>query len=240
MGLLLEARADINLADSKGSTALMIASWQGRVEVVRLLLEAGASKDLAGISISTAFQDRIGSTSRRSSALAAGGPCQHKLGRPRRLHSFDIRSCTRSYRSRALAAIGGPCRQQRVRRPWLDSFDDRISISTAFKIASGQRHVEVLRLLLVARANTNLVDHDAFTALTSAAAQGHIEVARLLLLEAHADSNASDGRGWTALTTASRHGHVDVVGLLLEAGADTKLGRQQGCHSFDDRISARP
>ena len=68
----------------------------------------------------------------------------------------------------------------------------------------------------------------AFTALTLSAAQGHVEVARLLLLEARADGNVSDGRGWTALTTASRHGHVRIVGLLLEAGADINLADNRG------------
>eukprot|EP00439_Symbiodinium_sp_Y106_P070238 s20_g12.t1 len=43
---LLDAGADKDLANSSGSTALMIACKNGNVEVVRLLLEAGADRNL--------------------------------------------------------------------------------------------------------------------------------------------------------------------------------------------------
>ena len=45
--LLLEAGADVNLADRRGRTALMNAAFDRHVEVMRLLLETGADKNLA-------------------------------------------------------------------------------------------------------------------------------------------------------------------------------------------------
>ena len=39
---LIDAGADVNAADEDGDTALMNAAWNGHVETVKLLLEAGA------------------------------------------------------------------------------------------------------------------------------------------------------------------------------------------------------
>ena len=44
--MLLDAGADRNLRDVCGETALMAASSEGHAEIVRLLLEAGADKDM--------------------------------------------------------------------------------------------------------------------------------------------------------------------------------------------------
>ncbi len=46
MNRLLEAGADINLADKKGKTALMTASEKGYYLIVSVLLEAGANKNM--------------------------------------------------------------------------------------------------------------------------------------------------------------------------------------------------
>ena len=40
MRLLLEAKADVNVKDSNGETALYWAAWNGHEAVVKLLLEA--------------------------------------------------------------------------------------------------------------------------------------------------------------------------------------------------------
>ena len=44
--MLLEARADNNLQNSDGNTALICASEKGHVEIVQVLLEARAATDL--------------------------------------------------------------------------------------------------------------------------------------------------------------------------------------------------
>ena len=45
--MLCEAGAEKDWADQDGDTALMLASANGRLEVVQLLCEAGADKDKA-------------------------------------------------------------------------------------------------------------------------------------------------------------------------------------------------
>ncbi|CAK9116812.1 unnamed protein product [Durusdinium trenchii] len=65
---------------------------------------------------------------------------------------------------------------------------------------------------------------DGLTALMLAAANGHVEVARLLL-NAGADKDLQDKKGSTALILAAQQGHAEAARLLLQAGADKALER---------------
>jgi ankyrin repeat protein len=55
--LLLEKRADVNLRDSYGATALYYAAKKGRREIVKLLLEAGADPLRATVPWNAIFND---------------------------------------------------------------------------------------------------------------------------------------------------------------------------------------
>ena len=88
-------------------------------------------------------------------------------------------------------------------------------------LAAERGHLEVVRLLLEARADKNAARQDGTTALMAAAVNGHLEVVRLLL-EAGADKNAASQDGTTALMAATARGHLEVVRLLLEAGDDKR------------------
>ena len=89
-------------------------------------------------------------------------------------------------------------------------------------LASQNGRVEIVRLLLDAGADKNLLDCDGFTALMLASDRGHHEVVRLLL-EAGADEGLTNCFGRTALMPASQAGRVEIVRLLLDAGADKNL-----------------
>ena len=52
---MLAVKADVNKADNSGWTPLMGASMMGHVEIVKLLLAAGARKDKITISDKTAL-----------------------------------------------------------------------------------------------------------------------------------------------------------------------------------------
>ena len=80
-------------------------------------------------------------------------------------------------------------------------------------------HVEVVRLLLDARANMDWTDVDNATPIFLASQENRVEVVRLLL-EAKADKDRADLCGQAPIHVASKRGHVQVVRLLLEAKAD--------------------
>ena len=83
--------------------------------------------------------------------------------------------------------------------------------------APGRGHLEMVRLLLEARADKNTRDpDDGRTALMAAAARGHLRVVNFLL-QVGADKEAATPDGDTALTYAAESGHLNVVYMLLEA-----------------------
>ncbi len=67
--------------------------------------------------------------------------------------------------------------------------------------------------------DVNIVDQGGWIALTYAAFEGHVEVARLLITFG-ANVNGLDKHGRTPLHEACRNGHYDVVKLLLKKGAE--------------------
>ena len=75
------------------------------------------------------------------------------------------------------------------------------------------------------------------TPLTAACAQGHSEIARLLL-EAGVDINKPDTIfNRTALILASAEGHVETVRLLLQARADPYWTDHEGCTALSCAVA---
>ena len=85
--------------------------------------------------------------------------------------------------------------------------------------ASVMNHVQVVRLLIAAGADTDSVTHEhgGFSALHFAAAANHVEVARLLL-DAGADKSLKTHIGfphnYDALGLAVANGNTEIVELL--------------------------
>ena len=66
---------------------------------------------------------------------------------------------------------------------------------------------------------SNIKDENEISPLYYAAANGHVNVMRVLL-DAGANMSYRHTKGWTALIEASKKSHFDAVKLLLERGAD--------------------
>lgn len=98
---------------------------------------------------------------------------------------------------------------------------------TSLHEAASYGHLEVLKLLLDAKAEVATQDNYGRTALHRAAWKGHSEVVKLLL-DAKADVNTPDNDGWTALHQAAWNGHSGVVKLLLEAKIDVTMHDNDG------------
>ncbi|CAK9075750.1 unnamed protein product [Durusdinium trenchii] len=88
-------------------------------------------------------------------------------------------------------------------------------------VAALDGHVEVVRLLLEARADVNrIVEQSQETALHLAAWKNHQELVQVLLEAGALIDPVIHSVEETPLHLAARKGHVEVVRLLLEAGAD--------------------
>jgi len=76
-----------------------------------------------------------------------------------------------------------------------------------------------LEALLTGRANVALADSEGWTAVHSAAYNGHAPCLRLLL-DAGAPKAAKNEKGWTSLHLAAQEGHRECCSLLIAAGCD--------------------
>ncbi|KAL6825975.1 ankyrin repeat-containing domain protein [Trichoderma sp. SZMC 28015] len=88
-----------------------------------------------------------------------------------------------------------------------------------------RRHVAVVKLLLAAGAEPDLVDGIGTAPLMFAAEKGDTSLVEILLA-AGANPDLRDKRGSTSLLSAVHLGHVAVVNLLLASGADMNFSHE--------------
>ena len=197
-----------------GMTALMFASSAGHMEIVRLLLEASADKNV---------RDENGMT-----ALMLASSAGHVEIAGLLLEAGASKNLSSTLTGRTALMFASSAGHVETVRLLLEAGADKNlrsmpSSRTALMFASLNGYVEVVRLLLSDGADKNEKDWNGKTALMLASSAGHVEIVRLLL-DAGADKNRmSLPFGRTALMLASSEGHVEIVRLLLEAGADKNL-----------------
>ncbi|XP_051566532.1 ankyrin repeat domain-containing protein 50-like isoform X1 [Myxocyprinus asiaticus] len=234
--LLLCHGADPSLNDSQGQTALTLASRQGHVGVLQVLLEwvqeQGIKSPVARALLEHA--DSEGWTALRSASW--GG---HKEAVSLLLEAgAEIDGCDSDGRTALRAAAWGG--HEEILLTLLDhgaevDHSDREG-RTPLIAAAYMGHKEAVQIMLDAGADVNLADGDGRTALSVAAlcvpsttgGRGHGEVVSILL-ERGANPEHKDRDGMTPLLLASYKGHEEVVELLLEAGAD--VDESSGVHS---------
>lgn len=107
----------------------------------------------------------------------------------------------------------------------------REAVSTATEVKqmsmSEDDAIVVIRERLREEPDVDLRDEDGRTLLFTAAANGHVRVARLLV-DHGAEVNASDNEGSTPLHFAATEGHTGVVEFLLEKGAEVNAAGPMG------------
>jgi hypothetical protein len=94
--------------------------------------------------------------------------------------------------------------------------------------------IEMVRLLLAARADAHAVDNGGRTAIFSARAP---EVARVLI-DAGLDVEAQDCLGWAPLVAAIMDGSLDGVKALLSVGANVNATHDRGFTVFMSAVSS--
>ncbi|XP_012723981.2 ankyrin repeat domain-containing protein 50 isoform X1 [Fundulus heteroclitus] len=222
---LLAHEADPLISDHHGQTPLTLASRQGHVKVLSVLLEWTKSQSKETAVAMMEHVDNEGWTALRSAAW--GGHCE--AVRLLLDAGADVNGCDSEGRTALRAAAWGG--HEEIILTLLDyganinKADSRGQ--TPLIAAAYMGHHETVEILLNHNAEVDLADGDGRTALsvaalcvpTAAAIKGYGAVASLLL-ERGADPGHRDNDGMTPLLLAAYEGNEDVVELLLEAGAD--------------------
>jgi ankyrin repeat protein len=243
---LAESGANLNLTDPEGTTALVLAVINGHYDVVSVLIEKGADPNIADIKGMTPLyaavdMHTIGDT----------------FGRP-----YPAKPVIDGSLDAARVLItGGANVNARLTAPILkrvyDAGDNRLGEgATPFMRAARKCDVEMMRILLDAKADVTLTQKSGNTPLmlcAGAVSAGNSEdtpervsqdealAAIRLALDAGVDVNAQNATGDTALHTAatSGGGQPAIIRLLVERGARLDMKNKADRTPLDAASRAR-
>nr|XP_048272991.1 E3 ubiquitin-protein ligase MIB2 isoform X6 [Myodes glareolus] len=135
------------------------------------------------------------------------------------------------------AALGNVARALDVLRRHPEQVDIKNQGRTALQVAAYLGQVELVQLLLQARASVDLLDDEGNTALHYAALGNQPEATRVLL-SAGCGVDARNGTRSTALHVAVQRGFLEVVKTLCERGCDVNLPDAHADTPLHSAISA--
>ncbi|XP_021055289.1 E3 ubiquitin-protein ligase MIB2 isoform X6 [Mus pahari] len=135
------------------------------------------------------------------------------------------------------AALGNVARALDLLRRHPEQVDTKNQGRTALQVAAYLGQVELVRLLLQARASMDLPDDEGNTALHYTAMGNQPEATRVLL-SAGCGVDARNGTHSTALHVAVQRGFLEVVKILCERGCDVNLPDAHADTPLHSAISA--
>ncbi|KAJ7458855.1 ankyrin repeat-containing domain protein [Mycena latifolia] len=243
--------SDVNMANYE--SALQVACTNGHTNVVRLLLQAGASMDIEGLwggPLHTASEgghteivqlllengaDVNAKCLRGSGALqTASMKSQTEVVRLLLENGADVNAMCEGYGTalQAAARALSPSESIRTVQLLLDNGADvnapggRYGNALQTAASAFNPSIRTVQLLLDNGADVNATGGEYGSVLQAAACTlfPSIEIVQLLL-ENGADVNARGGKFGSALQAARRNGHTEIADILLAHGAvDTRVG----------------
>ncbi|CAG2256755.1 unnamed protein product [Mytilus edulis] len=106
----------------------------------------------------------------------------------------------------------------------VDTTIKNICGESGLHLASGNGHIEVVKLLVDVGMNLNDTTNAGSTPLHMACRKGQFDIVKYLLdlngkaLNSRVDTSIKETDGWSALHTACSNGHLEVVKLLIDVG----------------------
>lgn len=222
--VLLAAGSDVNESLPDGNSALMVAAGSGHGEVGVLLLEHGADPNLAT----------------KDEGLTA----LHSLILKRPLHSTNWkRPASHLLLAKALLEHGADPNLQTAKAVTSMGINVTGTIwqgATSLVLAARVADLDMIKVLLDAKANSLVVTSNKTTAIMAAAGVGRAEGNEDPIAESDAltavkiftalggDVNAADTSGNTALHGAVNNGYNAVIQFLFEKGANLNVKDKEG------------
>lgn len=215
---LKDKSTDVNVRDWDDLTALITAASAGHLDIVKILIKAGADVNASDKDGITALMEAsiMGHDKIVSTLIDAGA-------------EIDFKS------NSGVTALWLAAGENRVGvlkillKKHADATVTRSDGITALMTASVAGHKEAVKMLLDEGADPLALDADGLTALMNAAEKGSVDVMKLLVGAATKSGSADyvdvmSKTGFNALIIASAHGHTDAVKYLInEAKADVNL-----------------
>ncbi len=220
---LLGQKADPNVTQVDGTTALHWAAQNDDRETAQLLLRAGANVQA---------KNRYGVTPLSLACTNGSGPMVALLLGAGADPNTQLPGGETALMTAARTGQLEPVKALLARGAVVDAKDSQKG-QTALMWAAAEGHVPVVEALLAAKADFHLRLASGFTPFLFAVREGRIGVVRSLLkagvnaneaIEPAATSAARPGKapraGVSALVLAVTNGHFELASILLDAGAD--------------------
>ncbi|XP_059167364.1 ankyrin repeat domain-containing protein 50-like [Physella acuta] len=215
---LLDAGANVNLADKEGRTALHIAADQDYVKIVKLLLDRGADinrKDVNGCTpLHYCAQNR--KSDMIVFLLEAGASENIRDNEDQTALHYAVR-----FMSNESVKTLVTCNDI------LDITDVNGQTALHYSVQKNYRNSVLTETLLKARVKVNIRDKEGKTALHYAAMFGYKQTVQTLLK--YTDGlDIGDNFNQTALHYSAKSGETEIMEMLLEAGAGVDVKDQYG------------
>jgi hypothetical protein len=171
---LLAVGVAVDAVDRQGRTALLLAVEGDRVEIARLLLDAGASPNVQAANEDTPWL--LAGASGRTAILAAMIPHAPDLSiRNRFGGNALIPACERGHVETVELLLKTPIQVDHVNRLGWTCLLEVVLLGDG-----GKRHQQVAQMVLSAGADPNLADREGVTPLAHAVARGQTEIAAII------------------------------------------------------------
>lgn len=224
ISLLLEFGANVDLSNSQGCNALILAASRGHCDVVRQLVAAGSS--LGSIDIANRCALVHAAQAGKLHIVKYLMACDWTI----RNDSTDVSLAQASQQSLVAAASQG---HTAIIEDLLDVDEiqidaiDSLAGETALTSAAKNGFTETVSTLLARGADSDKRNRKGMTALLLAVKEGQWAVTERLI-QNNVALEQCDGSGKTALMIAAEEGHVGIIELLLNNGAQLAAKDQDG------------